>query len=84
MSEASSQPRKRNKYQNPEHTEKVKSSETSKSSTNNDGKQVSSQNSQSSNQPLWRMREAERAHEEDTAGCWCPIAARLPHFHWSK
>lgn len=69
---------------NSEHTKKDASSETSKTPTKNEGSQQSRQSSASGKQPSLTEGEIEQAHEEDTAGCLCPILAKLPHFHWSK
>ncbi|QSZ37420.1 hypothetical protein DSL72_009518 [Monilinia vaccinii-corymbosi] len=72
--------RMRKQSQNIQHTKKDANSKTSHTPTKNDGNQGSFQSSQSSQQPLLREREAEEAHEEDTAGCLCLTLPRLPHF----
>ncbi|ESZ94161.1 hypothetical protein SBOR_5439 [Sclerotinia borealis F-4128] len=82
MSDAEARMRKQQRSS--EHTKNIADSEISKMPTKDDGDKESSQSSQSSKQPLLREREAEQAHEEDTAGCFCPILSHIPHFHWSK
>ncbi|KAI9641629.1 hypothetical protein NHQ30_009483 [Ciborinia camelliae] len=68
--------------QHPKQSNKDANSKPPKEPAKNNGNGSSS--SQSSKQPLLRQREADQAHEEDTAGCLCPILAHVPHFHWSK